>query len=64
MAQIDDHMAAASLGCYPDPDDNPTGAQRAAYFASQGLLGTLPAAAEVTPESYGLRFLGQNLSDN
>jgi len=47
MAEIDDHMAAASTGFYPDPGDSPTDAARAGFFASLGLLGTggLPGAA-------------------
>ena len=40
MAQIDDHMAAVSLGAFPTP--TPTGSQRAAFGVSFGLLGTLP----------------------
>ena len=38
-----DFMAIASWGTYPTP--TPTNAQRAAYAASYGLLGLLPAAA-------------------
>ena len=60
---IDSTMAAASIGTYPDPDDSPTDAERAYFFASLGLLGDLPAPAEPTTVSKGLRLLGTNLSE-
>lgn len=56
MAAIDDHMAAASLGIYPTP--TPTDAERAAYFASLGLLGTLPNVVLSEADERGLTRLG------
>lgn len=44
-----DYFAAISWGTYPTP--TPTGAARAAYFASYGLLGTAPTAIA---RSFGL----------
>jgi len=44
MAVLSDLFAAASLGTYPTP--TPTGAQRAAYAVSFGLLGLFPSSED------------------
>lgn len=41
-------MAFASVGTYPTP--TPTDAQRAAYWASHGMLGSLPDYVAPEPE--------------
>ena len=50
-----DWFAVASWGVFPTP--TPSGARRAAYAVSYGLLGTMPsAAANVAARDWLLRF--------
>jgi hypothetical protein len=60
MAAIDDALAAVSYGAYPEP--TPTGAERAIFAVSYGLLDTAPIFVEPTDVNRGIGRLGQHLT--